>query len=598
MRCPHTPLRLVGTLVVLLLARFSTVSGRRQEDDDDVIPGAIHTIISTECTPYFSFQTLALAYTHRAVGQPGPLTRILSCEPEDLAEFSPEDMSIVDTHVTPSFTHNPKNGDDYSPYNKPSGVMHWLDKVKPKEEWILIMDADTVFRRQILPGDLDEGWLAASQYMYMIGGRNALADRHIPEVPRRKDAYGGRIGRRGDEAGAYYMIRRKDLRALAPLWLKYTEDVRDDPAAWNLTGDAYVKEGEKAWISEMYGWVFGAAKLGLKHRLDPTVQVYPDTSVRDVPRIIHYGLEHRVAGFRFNKHEHKGFDFTRCPPWDLSVNRSQGGDAGLFPHPPYPSEVPKEANTTEERYGMLLNIEFMNTVNAALCERHRKKCPDSVELQEECGKVDGIAEALRLEYLAYDGNICKDEVTKECPGWKARGECEANWMALQILCRKTCGGCSPQDAPENAPHLNVTSFAVRTNAPKHKSTQMDREVKRSRDNGVAVHEEPGDGTTIAATEFEISNKNNNNLFSGKTEFALRVRCERIKSTKLAETLECSKLVLVAETPRHISGDVHNINMNWIWIEVVCLVVALVIFFIYVRRERFWRKHKSPRLHNV
>ena len=50
-----------------------------------------------------------------------------------------------------------------------------------------------------------------------------------------------------------------DLRKFAPLWLSKTEDVRNDKAHWatNITGDIY----GKGWISEMYGYSFGAAEV-------------------------------------------------------------------------------------------------------------------------------------------------------------------------------------------------------------------------------------------------------------------------------------------------------------------------------------------------
>ena len=50
-----------------------------------------------------------------------------------------------------------------------------------------------------------------------------------------------------------------DLREFAPLWLHKTEEVRADKAHWNtsLTGDIY----GQGWISEMYGYAFGAAEV-------------------------------------------------------------------------------------------------------------------------------------------------------------------------------------------------------------------------------------------------------------------------------------------------------------------------------------------------
>lgn len=52
-----------------------------------------------------------------------------------------------------------------------------------------------------------------------------------------------------------------DLRKFAPLWLSKTEEVRNDHDHWstNITGDVY----GKGWISEMYGYSFGAAEVTL-----------------------------------------------------------------------------------------------------------------------------------------------------------------------------------------------------------------------------------------------------------------------------------------------------------------------------------------------
>lgn len=63
----------------------------------------------------------------------------------------------------------------------------------------------------------------------MIGVSNALADRHIPEIDKRNDTLGGPLGRRADMVGGFFYIHQDDLKRIAPLWLSYTEDVRQDP---------------------------------------------------------------------------------------------------------------------------------------------------------------------------------------------------------------------------------------------------------------------------------------------------------------------------------------------------------------------------------
>ena len=40
------------------------------------------------------------------------------------------------------------------------------------------------------------------------------------------------------------------------------------------------------------------------------------------------------SDWAFDKHKHRDFVAEKCPPWDL-----EGGQEGLFPHPPLPSKL-------------------------------------------------------------------------------------------------------------------------------------------------------------------------------------------------------------------------------------------------------------------
>ena len=84
-------------------------------------------------------------------------------------------------------------------------------------------------------------------YSYLIGCDNELAKLHISH-PEACDKVGGVI-----------IMHIDDLRKFALLWLHKTEEVRADRAhyARNITGDIY----ESGWISEMYGYSFGAAEV-------------------------------------------------------------------------------------------------------------------------------------------------------------------------------------------------------------------------------------------------------------------------------------------------------------------------------------------------
>lgn len=82
---------------------------------------------------------------------------------------------------------------------------------------------------------------------YLIGCDNELAKLHTSNP----DAC--------DKVGGVIIMHIDDLRKFALLWLHKTEEVRADTAHYgkNLTGDIY----ESGWISEMYGYSFGAAEV-------------------------------------------------------------------------------------------------------------------------------------------------------------------------------------------------------------------------------------------------------------------------------------------------------------------------------------------------
>ena len=66
------------------------------------------------------------ARSFKRAGQPGALTRLLSCTEEQLKTYP--NVDLVPTHVVPSLTRdpNPRHNDHYSAYNKPGAVLYWL----------------------------------------------------------------------------------------------------------------------------------------------------------------------------------------------------------------------------------------------------------------------------------------------------------------------------------------------------------------------------------------------------------------------------------------------------------------------------------------
>lgn len=69
----------------------------------------IHTVFSTECTPYFDWQTVGLMHSFHLSGQPGNITRLLSCTDGDVKKYKGHDLAP--THYVPSMSHHPLTGD-------------------------------------------------------------------------------------------------------------------------------------------------------------------------------------------------------------------------------------------------------------------------------------------------------------------------------------------------------------------------------------------------------------------------------------------------------------------------------------------------------
>lgn len=125
------------------------------------------------------------------------------------------------------------------------------------------------------------------------------------------------------------VIHRNDLARVAPLWLKYTEDIRRDregpnkwPIEWN---DNRFTVNRIEWVAEMFGYVIAAAHLDLRHEM-VDLQLVPSVHKRLTPGVpfLHYHVRIETADHKFwNKgDDHAGQRF----PWPVSWRKP-----GLFP---------------------------------------------------------------------------------------------------------------------------------------------------------------------------------------------------------------------------------------------------------------------------
>lgn len=151
----------------------------------------------------------------------------------------------VDTHTHPNWAVHPISGDHYTAYNKPASIIHWLDHARPTAEYVVILDADMVVRSPMTVELLgaSRGRPISALYSYLVG----IFPDHYMKVKERVPNV-----QNAQQVGGFSVMHIEDLRRVAPLWLKWTEEVRNDPESWGNTGDIFNQNGKAGppWISE------------------------------------------------------------------------------------------------------------------------------------------------------------------------------------------------------------------------------------------------------------------------------------------------------------------------------------------------------------
>ncbi|KAL0027884.1 hypothetical protein WJX79_000247 [Trebouxia sp. C0005] len=404
-------------------------------------PDLIHIVVPTECNEYQSWQVLGLYWSWRQVGSPGMFTRIACCNIETLEgqhTVNPFQVYYTKTNVDPEGI-----GDDYSPYNKPCGVMSWLQDKPPVGDYFLILDADMTFHRTLLQDNI-------ATESHTTEGQQPSKQQPGDQQPDLPPLDSSEV--LADEIGELYMYTASDLRAIAPLWWDYSKQVRsfqdmhaEAESEYNsicffstnrrMEILAELPEGtqlEQPWIAEMYGIALAAAHLGIRHSSHPAI-VAPSDQQRnwlnkEGPDMIvsHYAWNVEVPSlhWKWNKHAFHEWSALTCPPWSLGQQAEReaweteynGSSSGLFPHPPMPSELIHQAEWQEpaDLFQDLASIEIVAMLNEAFCELHHKPyCPASEELSRECGKE--LSQYYRQ--LADGGSIfCMDTDVSYCKG--------------------------------------------------------------------------------------------------------------------------------------------------------------------------------------
>jgi hypothetical protein len=258
----------------------------------------VHTVFSVDGSLYQRWQADLLAYSYRKVGQPGPLTRLLSAD-------GPPTPFAGNTFQTRLYSPHPATGDHYPPYNRIMALKDWLSEGHPAEEVLLLIEPDCVFLRSLIVEPVSRGYPVSHPVGYMDPLANAeLVQRHCSR-PDLVDAAGIPT----------LLIHRDDLMELVPLWIEKTEDIRNDPTSRELIGGG--------WIADMWGYTCAAAEIGLRHKLRALARGQGEYQA-DLP-IIHYCNSSSSAehDWRWDKRYYRPWERVPDPPEDLpSVDKT------------------------------------------------------------------------------------------------------------------------------------------------------------------------------------------------------------------------------------------------------------------------------------
>ena len=351
-------------------------------------PAALHVVFSAECIPAFDWESIGLFYSFYRIQRAGKITRLLACSDEQLASYPKYNMDMGPTFVHKNMRFDAANdaekddpfqdqkGRGYASYNKPYSVTAWLEQTEVEEEYILFMDTDMFFRAPVDPVALgvERGNVVSAEYNHLYGTQSGFARRFLDKSLHPRMA----------QVGGFHIFHREDLRAISPLWLKFTQRVRafanSDPEAfynesfhasqpetdgivdvhhkqarWHTqhacmhacthactrpctrpcarpctrpcTHAPAVHREQARWHTEMYGYVFAAATVGVTHRIRRDVMLYPgyEPYLGRPPMIMHYGSDFKLGDAYFNKMSHQQLRLETCPKF-------------LFPDPHMPIE--------------------------------------------------------------------------------------------------------------------------------------------------------------------------------------------------------------------------------------------------------------------
>lgn len=244
-------------------------------------------LITATCSGYMDWQSLTAYNKIKELWPEAGCIRLLHCKLEDRDKYKYQ--NIVPSVYTTDCSAHPRYKDDYPPLNRPVAIQEFFER-NPldtiKQNWIIIMDSDTLLRKKMNYFPVEKGKPVAQLASILMDKMYTAAQYTVsqdPNIITNLPLY---------DIGSPYILHKEDAKKMAPYWVKFTNVLRE-----NLYTRDYI-----GWIVEMYSYIMACAQVGLDHNVRSDLQArWPYTDTQEDVCSYHYDLDQEKDGHKWSK---------------------------------------------------------------------------------------------------------------------------------------------------------------------------------------------------------------------------------------------------------------------------------------------------------
>ena len=235
------------------------------------------TIFVSKCNNFYDWQSEALIRSFNRLKIDGEIIRLNVCNNID----SSTNMFV--------YKSNNFNQNTWYTENKPSIVKRYIEEKKPKNEFLLLIDSDTVFKNII---DLNYIKKIVKPGVTLTSSHNNLPN----FITNESHPYG------------FYIIHNKDALKLLEHWNFHYKHIEKE---LNIDEEHKFKRN---WIAEIYSYSLALKSTDIKNIVDNTMvlDVGNEPYQQINPKMLKYSSEYIVDKIHFNKLNYLYLNMSKC----------------------------------------------------------------------------------------------------------------------------------------------------------------------------------------------------------------------------------------------------------------------------------------------